>query len=66
MGKMFEPPFVMRPHIAVAPFFTIDLSGDPFEIREVVPVIAIAEHETFIAPIIILLAIGSKMDIAAV
>lgn len=63
---MPEPPLMMLPHIAIAPFFAVDFSGDSLKIGEIVPIITIAHDESRIAPIVIFFAVGSKVDIPAI
>lgn len=61
-----EPPLVVFPHIPIAPLFAVHLSDNAFEIGKVVPIVAVAEHISGVAPIIVLFAVGREMDIATI
>ncbi len=62
---MFKPPFVVQANIATAPLFAVDKSLFASHVRVVKPVIAVTPNIPLIAPIVILLAVRRKMDIAA-
>ena len=57
-----QPPLVVSTDIAVAPIPGVDLLESPLEIREVEPIIAITGNHTWVAPIVITIAIGREMD----
>lgn len=63
--QVIEPPDMMGAHIAVAPILGIDLTGGSAQVGEVVPIIAIAQHFAAIAPVVVALAVGRKVNIAA-
>ena len=54
----------MRSDLAAAPFSTTDPLDGAFKIGEIEPIITAAGDKTRIAPLIILLAVGSEMDAA--
>ena len=63
-GEVFHPPDMMLADIAIAPFGGCDFAGDAFEIREVIePVVTLARDGGGIAPVIISLAVGRKVDV---
>src|SRR5262245_22612589 len=66
MRQVPEPPQMMAAHIAIAPFRTIDRAAGPREIGKVVPIVAEAIHRAAVAPVVIALAAGREVDIAAV
>src|SRR5215211_6554468 len=66
MRQVLEPPEMMGAHIATAPLRAIDHAARPGEIGKVVPVVAKAIHRAAIAPVVIALAAGREMHIAAV
>lgn len=64
-GDVPEPPFVMFTGIAMAPLCSCDRADGTLEVGKVVqPVIALAWHRGWIVPIVILLAVGSEVDVA--
>lgn len=50
--------------IPIAPLAGIHLADIPTEVGEVVPVVAIAGDEFWIAPVVVSFAVGRKVDIA--
>jgi hypothetical protein len=62
---MLQPPPVVCPDVPTTPLVTVDKPSDAPHLRVVEPIIAVAPNIAFIAPIVILIAIGSKMNIAA-
>jgi hypothetical protein len=56
---MFKPPFMMCMDFAAAPLSTIDLFHSTFKTWKVDPIITMAGDITRIAPIIILVTVGS-------
>lgn len=64
--EMVEPPLMVRADITTAPLRRTDHPHIPFEIGEVqLPVITLAFYRGGISPIVILLAVRRKVDIAA-
>src|SRR3990172_1110969 len=64
--EVIEPPGMMLAHIAVPPFGSSDRAHVPLEIGEIKrPVVALTEYRAGIVPIVLALAVGGKMDVAA-
>ena len=64
MGDMFHPPLMVQPSIAITPFAGVDLANISQKIGEIEPVVAVAGNRARVAPIVVALAVGSKMDVA--
>ena len=64
MRKVTEPPQMMLANVAVAPFRAIHWARRAAQIRKVIPVVTAAGDFSRIAPVIIALAVGRKVDVA--
>src|SRR5207249_3252976 len=63
--KMVEPPEMVGAHIAAAPLGAVHLASVARQLREAIPVVAVAGHVARVAPIIIAHTVGRAMDVAA-
>lgn len=62
--QVFQPPFMEKAHVSIPPFVSIDLADVVSKGREIVPIVTIAEDLAWIVIVVILVAVGSKMNIS--
>ncbi len=66
LWEVAEPPLVMCADLAVTPFGCVDNSNITLKVWKIqLPIVTLTFYRSCVAPIIILLAVGRKVDVSA-